>query len=71
MIKRPALFAVSMVVLYVAVAVVFLLAMPEARGPFDYLVAGALATGVCLFVGFALYVRTRIARRSSERSRWL
>ena len=71
MIKRPALFAVSMLVLYVAVAVVFLLAMPEARGPFDYLVAGALATGVCLFVGFVLYIRMRMASKSSDSGRWL
>jgi hypothetical protein len=71
MIKRPALVAVFMAVLYMAVAVIFLLAMPGARGPFDYLVAGALATGVCLFAGFILYIKARMARGSSETGRWL
>ena len=71
MIKRPAVLVVLMAVLYMAVAVIFLLAMPGARGPLDYLVAGALATGVCLFAGFLVYIRARMARRSSESGRWL
>lgn len=67
MIKRPALLIAGMVLLYFAMAVVFLLAMPGRRGPFEYLVAGAFATGVCLLAGFGLYARSIFGRRRNRR----
>lgn len=66
MLTRPAVLVPGMIVLYTGLAVVFMKAMPEPRGPFEYLVTGAFATGICLLIGFALYARSRM-NRSSER----
>lgn len=64
MTKRSALLLAGFAVLYFAMAAVFVLAMPVARGPFEYLVAGAFATGVCLLAGFALYAKAAFSRRN-------
>jgi hypothetical protein len=66
--KHPALLISAFAVLYIAMAAIFILAMPAARGPFEYLVAGAFATGVCLLAGFALYARAAFLRRNRRSS---
>jgi hypothetical protein len=70
MIKRPAVLIIGLMVLYIGLAVVFLLVMPEPRGPFEYLVAGAFATGICLVIVFALNAKSILGRtaRRNERS---
>ena len=66
MFKRPAVLIPGLLVVYVGVAMLVLLAMPGARGPFEYLVAGAFATGVCLMIGFGLYIKTTMGRKNGR-----
>jgi FtsH-binding integral membrane protein len=69
MINRPAALIAGLVVLYVGMAVVFLLAIPTPREPFAYLVAGAFATGICLMATFAIYAKSTLGRTSRRNGR--
>jgi hypothetical protein len=66
MLTRPAVLVPGMIVLYVGLAAVFLAAMPEPRGPFEYLVAGSFATGICLLIGFGLYAKSKFGRSGKD-----
>jgi hypothetical protein len=67
-----AIILVGVTVVYIGLAAIFLLAMPAPHEPFDYLVAGAFATGIGLMIGFGFYAKAtlvgRIARRSGRSS---
>ena len=69
MIKRPAVLIIGLIVLYIGLAVIFLLAMPQPRGPLEYLVAGAFATGICLMIGFGLYAKSTLGRAARKNGR--
>lgn len=58
--KRPFILA-GTALFYVAMAELFLLALPRPREPIHYMVAGAFATGVSLLAWFVCYVLGRIA----------
>jgi len=66
---RPAILIPGLIVLYIGLSIVFLLAMPAPRGPFEYLVAGAFATGLCLLVGFGLYAKATFGRTAGRNGR--
>lgn len=70
MIKRPAVLITGLLIVYPALAILFLMFMPQPLGPLAYLVAGAFAAAICLAGGFILYARSAPARtaRKSERS---
>ena len=73
---KPAIFPCGAVLFYLAMAKMFLLALPGPREPLHYMVAGAFATAVSLLVAFALYtlgrfspdLNVRIVRRSGQSS---
>ena len=66
MITRPAILIPGLIVLYVGLAAVFLVIMPEPRSAFEYLVAGAFAAAVCLMIGFFLYAKSRLRRNTKN-----
>ena len=59
MMRHPAKFAAALLGVYVTVAWVAAALMPYPRTTFEYLVAGALATGVCLILAFVLYFKSK------------
>jgi hypothetical protein len=65
-----AIILVGVTVVYIGLAAIFLLAMPAPHDPFDYLVAGAFATGIGLMIGFGFYAKATLGRtaRRNERS---
>ena len=69
MTKRPAVLIAGIGVFYFGLVAIFLLAMPARRGPFEYLVAGAFATGVFLTIGFCLYAKATLGRTSRKSGR--
>ena len=70
MIKRPAVLITGVLIFYPALAILFLMFMPQPLGPLAYLVAGAFAAAICLVVGFVMHARSASARtvRKNERS---
>lgn len=66
---RPAILVPGLIAIYFGLAVIFLLAMPAPHGPFEYLVAGAFATGVCLLIGFGLYAWATLGRNTRKNGR--
>jgi multisubunit Na+/H+ antiporter MnhB subunit len=59
--RKPALVLSGVVLFYLAMAELFLAALPQPREPLQYMVAGAFATAVSLLVAFVLYATGRIA----------
>ena len=74
--KKPAYVWTVILALYVAMAGLFLMIIPQPREALQFMVAGAFATGVSLLVAFALYALGRInpevvvrtVRRSAQSS---
>ena len=70
-VMKFAIILAGVTVVYIGLAAIFLLAMPAPHEPFDYLVAGAFATGIGLMIGFGFYAKAtlgRTARRSGRSS---
>jgi hypothetical protein len=67
--NRRAIFIAGALTSYAGLVAIFLLAMPGPLGSFEYLVAGAFATGVCLMIGFCLYAKATFGRTSRKGGR--
>lgn len=69
MIKRPAVLITGLLIFYPALAILFLMFMPQPLGTLAYLVAGAFSAAICLAIGFVMHARsTPRTARKSERS---
>ncbi len=74
--KKPGFVWTAILSFYAGMAGIFLMMIPEPREALQFMVAGAFATGVSLFVAFVLYVSGRInpetivrtVRRSAQSS---
>jgi len=66
---RAPILVPGLLVIYAGLAAIFLRAMPIPHGPFEYLVAGAFATGICLMIGFGLYAKATFNRNARKNGR--
>ena len=64
MVPRPIAALTLTIGAYVAISAVAVMLMPRPHTRLEYLVAGALATVVCLIVAFVLYLRSKPSRAS-------
>jgi hypothetical protein len=66
--KKLAMIVAGVVLFYLAMAEVFLLALPKPHEPLQYMVAGAFATAISLLVPFVLYALGRLSPATIART---